>query len=64
MSITSLLLTCLTPTFSEVFAESRGGSLGYQVYVEFAVMSCSLIDEMIGKSEFASAINSQALVAR
>ena len=51
-------------TPAEVFAESRAGCLGYPVYEEYAVMSCSLIDEMIGKSEFASAINSQALVAR
>lgn len=51
-------------TPAEVYAESRAGCLGYPVYEEYAVMSCSLIDEMIGKSEFAGAINSQAVLAK
>ena len=51
-------------TPAEVFAESRAGCLGYPVYEEYAVMSCSLIDQMIGKSEFASSINTQAVLAK
>ena len=44
-------------TPAEMFAESRMGCLGYKVDKDFNSISCSTIDEIIAKSDFAKQID-------
>jgi hypothetical protein len=51
-------------TPAEMFAESRMGCLGYEVDMDFKSMSCSTIDAIIAKSDFAKEIDTLEKTAK
>jgi len=51
-------------TPAEMFAESRMGCLGYKVDTDFKSISCSTIDEIIAKSDFAKEIDTLERTAK